>query len=233
MKKHQPWSESDLEKLALFFSNGTPSQTMEKEFDRPWKNIRIKAQKLKLQRLFSNHVIDLRGKNFGQWEVLNFSNTDQENALWLCKCKLCGNTANVSTPNLKSGASTKCYSCANKPLALTGLSNSHWYKIRRLNRRRQKKIQFNLTQAEAYEKFLFQNGKCALSGINLTLPVTCMDLNKGNYTASLDRIDSDKSYTSDNIQWVHKDINWMKNKFDQTYFIETCIKIANFNKTEK
>ena len=29
-------------------------------------------------------------------------------------------------------------------------------------------------------------------------------------TASLDRIDSSKGYTEDNIQWVHKDVNQMK-----------------------
>ena len=231
-EKFQHWSESDLEKLVLFFSNGTSSQVMEKEFGRSWKDIRTKAQKLRLSRLFTNRVIDLQGKIFGQWEVLSFSHTNQKNAVWLCKCKLCGNTGTVSTPNLKSGASTRCHSCANKPIVLTGLSNSHWYKIRKLNRHRQKRIQFDITQAEAYEKFLDQNGKCALSGITLTLPVNCADLNKGNYTASLDRIDSANAYTLNNIQWVHKDINWMKNKFDQQYFIETCIKIANFNKRE-
>jgi len=41
-------------------------------------------------------------------------------------------------------------------------------------------------------------------------------------TASLDRIDSTKNYTIDNIQWVHKDVNKMKMDFSQEYFIEMC-----------
>lgn len=41
-------------------------------------------------------------------------------------------------------------------------------------------------------------------------------------TASLDRIDSTKGYTLDNIQWVHKHINVMKMDLDQEYFIKLC-----------
>jgi hypothetical protein len=46
------------------------------------------------------------------------------------------------------------------------------------------------------------------------------------HTASLDRIDSSKGYCEDNVQWVHKDINRMKNTFDQDYFISLCKLIA-------
>ena len=46
-------------------------------------------------------------------------------------------------------------------------------------------------------------------------------------TASLDRIDSNKGYTKDNVQFVHKDINWMKQDFEQNKFIEYCKKVAN------
>ena len=45
-------------------------------------------------------------------------------------------------------------------------------------------------------------------------------------TASLDRIDSTKGYSKDNIQWVHKDINCMKMDFSQQYFIDLCVKVA-------
>ncbi len=49
----------------------------------------------------------------------------------------------------------------------------------------------------------------------------------GERTASLDRIDSSKGYTKDNIQWVHKHVNLMKHKFDQKYFVDICKLIAN------
>ena len=47
-----------------------------------------------------------------------------------------------------------------------------------------------------------------------------------NRTASLDRIDSKLGYTSNNIQWVHKDLNYMKSDLDQSVFIEWCRKVV-------
>jgi len=35
-----------------------------------------------------------------------------------------------------------------------------------------------------------------------------------------------KGYTVDNIQWVHRDINLMKQALDLDYFIEMCKKVA-------
>lgn len=34
--------------------------------------------------------------------------------------------------------------------------------------------------------------------------------NSSLQTASLDRIDSSKGYTIDNVWWIHKQLNWMK-----------------------
>ena len=45
-------------------------------------------------------------------------------------------------------------------------------------------------------------------------------------TASLDRIDSSRGYDADNIQWVHKDINWMKQDFSQSEFIAYCRRVS-------
>lgn len=61
-----------------------------------------------------------------------------------------------------------------------------------------------------------QEYKCALSGLPIKF------INSTNKTASLDRINSDKGYTIDNIQWVHKKINHMKMEMNQQEFIETC-----------
>ena len=43
---------------------------------------------------------------------------------------------------------------------------------------------------------------------------------------SLDRIDSSKGYTKDNVQWLHKDVNNLKMDFDQKEFLEWCKKIV-------
>ena len=47
---------------------------------------------------------------------------------------------------------------------------------------------------------------------------------------SLDRIDSLKGYAIDNVQWVHKDINKMKNIHSQPAFINICKLVAMKNK---
>jgi hypothetical protein len=41
-------------------------------------------------------------------------------------------------------------------------------------------------------------------------------------TASIDRIDSSKGYILGNIQWVHKDVNFMKRTYSQEYFVKMC-----------
>lgn len=52
-------------------------------------------------------------------------------------------------------------------------------------------------------------------------------------TASLDRIDSSKGYVKNNIQWVHKDINLIKNNNSDIEFINNCIKIYSFQHSYK
>ena len=64
--------------------------------------------------------------------------------------------------------------------------------------------------------------KCALTGI----PISFEKTNVG-YSASIDRIDSNIEYHLYNIQLVHKDINLMKNHFNEDYFISMCQKVVN------
>ena len=87
-----------------------------------------------------------------------------------------------------------------------------------------KKIMFDITIEEVWELYLNQNRKCKLSG----LPISFSN-DKIRGTASLDRIDSSKGYEKGNIQWVHKDINKMKNSLDETYFINLCHKVSELN----
>ena len=87
---------------------------------------------------------------------------------------------------------------------------------------------FDITIQDMWFQFILQNRRCALTGMPLTV---CRNYkltrkNKDLMTASLDRIDSTKGYTKNNIQWVHKDINQMKMELDQKYFIKLCILIA-------
>ena len=51
-------------------------------------------------------------------------------------------------------------------------------------------------------------------------------------TASLDRIDSSKGYTIDNVQWVHKKVNMMKKDMSDSEFIAWCNEISSYRKEE-
>lgn len=76
------------------------------------------------------------------------------------------------------------------------------------------------------KKYKQQNMRCALSGIEMELK------HKSLTRPSLDRIDSNKGYTKDNIQFVCVAINIMKNKFSESFFIDMCNRISDFNKLQ-
>lgn len=96
------------------------------------------------------------------------------------------------------------------------------------NKRTNNKRTGDITIQDVYSLWIQQEKKCALSGINIGF----YDDGK-NHTCSIDRIDSLKEYTSDNVQLVHKDVNKMKNAFDQSYFIHICSLINNKNEIRK
>lgn len=96
-----------------------------------------------------------------------------------------------------------------------------------------RKIEFNITIEDMWNKFIEQDGKCALSGIILVLEHTNISFRKSrnSHTASLDRIDSSKGYTIDNIQWVHKTVNRMKMDMSTEEFLDFCSKITSHAKS--
>ena len=50
---------------------------------------------------------------------------------------------------------------------------------------------------------------------------------KNEQTASLDRIDNSKGYIVGNVQWVHKQVNFMKGTMEQKEFIKFCKLISS------
>lgn len=173
---------------------------------------------------------DLIGQKFGEWTVLSFHSASRNgHTRWLCYCS-CGKEKDVFSTHLLSGASKSC-GCK-KPRGSerkewTGhglISGRLWNQIvRGANGTKGRRIiPLEITIKDAWEKFENQQGKCALSGIQLSLGERYGDA----ITASLDRIDSEGAYTIDNIQWLHKDVNRMKSTLDQIYFQKMCGLIA-------
>lgn len=82
-------------------------------------------------------------------------------------------------------------------------------------------ILFDVTREQLDEVFQQQDKKCKYLGIDLYF-----ETSKKRGTASLDRIDSKKGYTVDNIQWVHKDLNTIKWDLSHEQFVNICKTIA-------
>jgi hypothetical protein len=78
-----------------------------------------------------------------------------------------------------------------------------------------------ITIKDVWEMYLAQDKKCALTKVPISFEKTEL-----GYSASIDRIDSKKEYDLENVQLVHKDLNLMKNRFDQDYFISMCKLVA-------
>jgi hypothetical protein len=91
---------------------------------------------------------------------------------------------------------------------------------------RNKNIPFDITIEQAWELFLKQDKKCALTNFPLTFSES-RHVEAEKQTASLDRIDSSKGYIVGNIQWIHKQINYMKHMMSQETFINWCQLVVN------
>lgn len=161
---------------------------------------------------------DMIGKTFNGWTVLEFVFVRNRNAWYKCSCK-CGYQKNCNGALLRNNLSRCCRRCSQLEAVgdITGNTYSH---IR--NTAKNRNINFDLSKEFLWELFLKQKGSCQLTGLPLFFTN-----NIHKRTASLDRIDSAIDYNENNVQWVHKDINMMKYKFNQEYFIEMCCLVAD------
>jgi hypothetical protein len=123
-----------------------------------------------------------------------------------------------------SGRTTSCKSCASKrtaklhppPVTKKGygeLSGTHFLAIK--NGALRRGFSFKLSPKFLWELYEQQEGLCALTGLSLHLDRSLkkQNVNWDVISASLDRKDSSKPYTEDNVQWVHKEINRLKNNY--------------------
>lgn len=175
----------------------------------------------------TEHFIDLTNKKLGDITVIKQNGHNKHGQIvWLCQCS-CGHLYSVESTILNRSIIKSCHFCANtgsKSGQWTGygeISGSHFAAIKANAKSRN--LEFFITIEEIWNKFLLQDKKCALSGIPLTFN-THNKSTDGN--ASLDRIDNNIGYTYNNVQWIHKDINYMKQDYDEKYFITMCDKIS-------
>lgn len=144
---------------------------------------------------------------------------------WVCQCD-CGEIKEVLQTHLVQGNIKSC-GCIRRGVlnALWGgygeISGDRFNSIK--SKLRHPELGFTITLKQIWDLFLKQERKCALSGLDIYFGKT----NEDKFTASLDRKDSKKGYHIDNVQWVHKTVNIMKNVYSEDKFIEMCNFIVN------
>jgi hypothetical protein len=200
---------------------------------------------LRYQRRYQKKALDLIGKTFGRLKVIKRvpkpKHVKKKQIYWECICE-CGQKSIVCTANLKNGNSKSC-GC----LCMERLNGIHYterdieldvfrpilaaIKTRARGYKNHRKIFLDLSLCELKEVWEKQRGICVYTGMRLLLP-SWSDRKRGGQMnlASVDRIDSARGYTKDNIQYVCLMANYAKNCFSHTdmlYFCK-CIK-DNFN----
>jgi len=158
---------------------------------------------------------DLSGQRFGKFTVIErVENNSLGNRQWRCRCD-CGNEKILATARLKYEQPHLSCGCSKHR---TGQDCHQWKGHGEIGaacwgsiksnafKRKSRVIPFEISIEQAWDLFLKQERKCAISGEILTFG----SRQRTARTASLDRIDSSKGYTMDNVQWVHKDVNTMK-----------------------
>lgn len=177
--------------------------------------------------------VDYTGKSIGDWTVLGpktckqIDGTPKYVTKWLCQCACGSEPSWVIKQNLIRGGSKGCYACYGT--RNSGTNNGNWkghgdvpgevfHKIR--TGAKQRGIALEISVTDLHDLWVAQAGICALTGMPLVM----------GETASLDRINSLKSYCIGNVQWVHKVINIMKNDFSEEVFIDMCRRVGSHRK---
>ena len=146
----------------------------------------------------------------------------------VCQCR-CGKIIRCKKTLINSGRKKSC-GCLSKESEFVSKYIMRMYWTAMVLNARVRSFAVHIKPKDLDDILVKQNFKCKLSGLPITLPKTSDEfLLEREWTASVDRIDSNRNYTKNNIQFVHKDINKMKMALDQKTFIEYCKYIAKNN----
>jgi hypothetical protein len=178
----------------------------------------------------------LFGKKFNALEYIEHTDTPLKYKMkksqgMYCKWKCdCGNIIVYLASEVVKGRkkSCECYFYRRKEQhsnwhGYEGISGQYWGNIK--NNANVRKLKFEISIEDIWEIYIKQNKKCSITGIDLIFS-SHSDKSDGN--ASLDRIDSNVGYIKNNLQWVHKTINYIKRDLSDDEFIDWCKKVNDY-----
>lgn len=194
--------------------------------------ISILLKKYGLKKKLEDVYID---KTYGNLTIkYRLADDKHSHAVWMCEC-ICGKRLPVVGHSLTSGNTTSCGCLSRKKgkqhanyKGYEEISSSMWSSI--VHGAKFRKLEFKITIQDIWKLYLSQNRKCALTGLDIEFAKTRKSMS--STTASLDRIDSSKGYTLDNIHWVHKEINFMKQEYSLDHFIKLCELVVKHNRNK-
>jgi hypothetical protein len=166
------------------------------------------------------------GQTFGGWTVIDNKlqanpDTKGTNKCVKVKCK-CGDVQLYTLPNLYKNSSG-CRKCCDRGKVKFCGELSHTYFKSVKHNAEVRNLEFDVSIDFLWNLFLDQDRRCALSNAEIVLnPYMNWKQTKLAQTASVDRKDSSKGYTEENVQWVHKHINQMKMNLTQDNFLDLC-----------
>lgn len=142
---------------------------------------------------------------------------------WRCKCD-CGGSR-----WLKASEFTRRQSCGCAQSEHLKEKIPAWYFIKLragvgANAKGPKRKTYAFTVTREWLRTLLnkQGERCVYTGV----PIGFTTSKHWGATASLDRIDSEGGYTENNVQWVHKTVNMMKQQLGNAEFIDWCRLVA-------
>lgn len=218
-------SKETIELIVKLYLDGIPAAQISKQLKITEATVSKYLKKNNIEIKYKTNKSDyLKGQKFNKILVIEKTNKICPDRCyeWMCKCD-CGEIIYISSFKIKHGCGM-CRKCGRKSSAnylSTGigeLSGSYFGNV--LWNAKARKLNFDITKEFAYDLFVKQNGKCAMTGLDISLGG--LPGERVEQTASLDRKDCKFGYTEDNVQWIHKDINIMKNDFTYDEFIKYC-----------
>jgi len=185
-----------------------------------------------------NECADCRSKK-------NKNNNYKKPTKGIHRCCICRITKDVSEfhadKSSKTGMQSCCIDCGREKLhkwasTLKGYITMRFKDLKNNAKKRFKNIPVNITKQDIHELYKKQKGLCAISGVQMTH--TAYTKKWGSFdiietNLSVDRIDSNKGYTKNNIQLVCAMVNRMKSYMPDNRFIQWCRSIYLHQKSKK
>lgn len=167
------------------------------------------------------------GMKFGKWLVLlPRSLKCGKHRYWDVLCE-CGTVDKRRNDCLLNGLTKECRNCWKDKANPEAVKTRMWDSL--VKNAELRGLEVAITKKDIFDLLVKQNYHCALSGEKLVISTKTSEYRKGLTTASVDRIDSDRGYYLDNIQWTHKKINCIKMDLNQEDFIRMCHQVAKHN----